>query len=185
MWLSGTIITSSITFVRRIEQYLSISPQSAVSKCICTTASLADLYLLGVTREGRMVTGYSVNMSAPSPPVASVRLSSSSISTRDTVGAPSSSVSLSTGIFDASEIWNPPLLIYPHIHLWRALNRKCRSENAGAVKSVQLLTSVDVHILPQSFILLQVLQEILVLSKKTEKQVRGRLMWHNITECYF
>lgn len=42
-------------------------------------------------------------MSAPSPPVASVRLSSSNISAREIWGAPSSSVSLSTGIFDASE----------------------------------------------------------------------------------
>lgn len=47
--------------------------------------------------------GYSVIMSAPSPPVASDRLSSSSISTKEMRGAPSSSVSLSTGILDASE----------------------------------------------------------------------------------
>lgn len=47
---------------------------------------------------------YSVIMSAPSPPVASDRLSSSSISAREIRGAPSSSVSLSTGILDASEV---------------------------------------------------------------------------------
>lgn len=176
-------------------------------------------------------------MSAPSPPVASIRLSSSNISAREIWGAPSSSVSLSTGIFDASENQKSPLtclrwLEQEALENFRrtvAIIQNCASafikasQNAfllstaasdqsvttllfmativlkysGVIKTrkplaymntelsftsigtyicsetwksmsvnILQLTSEDINILPQSLILLQVLQEVLVLSKE-------------------
>lgn len=176
-------------------------------------------------------------MSAPSPPVASIRLSSSNISARETWGAPSSSVSLSTGIFDASENQKSPLtclrwLEQEALENFRrtvAIIQNCASafikasrnafllssaasdqsvttllfmativlKYSGVIKTrkplaymntelsftsigtyicserwksmsvnILQLTSEDINILPQSLILLQVLQEVLVLSKE-------------------
>lgn len=176
-------------------------------------------------------------MSAPSPPVASFRLSSSNISAREIWGAPSSSVSLSTGIFDASENQKSALtclrwLEQEALENFRgtvAIIQNCASafikasrnafllstaasdqsvttllfmativlEYSGVIKTrkplaymntelsfasigtyiyserwksmsvnILQLTSEDINILPQSLILLQVLQEVLVLSKE-------------------
>lgn len=201
-------------------------------------------------------------MSAPSPPVASVRLSSSNISAREMWGAPSSSVSLSTGIFEASKIpkiqhqlfqsgWNGvwveghwkfwrdcgyrmyiiqncastlfrSMLTFRH-HVHRCLWPVCRqiytwasvlkysvskspqiysrirlqswalhkqeqisargSEITQCRDNIFSLTSEDVNILPQTLILLQVLQEVLVLSKD-KNNLKSNVIW-NLYEIFY
>lgn len=160
-------------------------------------------------------------MSAPSPPVASFRLSSSSISTKEMRGAPSSSVSLSTGIFKASKnpkkkrvgflnykiyyqfrdrVWKQFLRVItnvavrqhrqhppvnkPYFDIWSRKNGNNDLKGGYlCTYCCSVLTSVDVNILPQSLILLQVLQEVLVLSEDKKSKVVRRYRGNLVTGC--